>query len=257
MAAWACAWRRWWRRPSRARWSSSAFRNATRNPASRRSCWRSTAWWRKNVAAAARKVLGAQAVGRQSLPRTKCPTSRLPTPSWSRARRVTGSSDRSGVFQRIYGDPSPIFGKPRRELTGPSLRRSALDPSMAAHLEGPLRARVRRRDCCACANGAATPIWNISVFPIRVESEIRYAGGIGARDHAVEHGRAGTAPHRARRAQSAGIRAQRGVAIPARFGRTESHRARTATRPDADGPGDASRRRSARASAKSRRCSKT
>jgi PAS domain S-box-containing protein len=84
--------------------------------------------------------------------------------------------DRGGVFQRVYGDPSPIFGKRAQELVGQTAAR-ALDAEQAAAwqnrfsraLDGELL-RLRER------HGGA--IWNIAVFPIRLEGEIRYAAAL-------------------------------------------------------------------------------
>ena len=62
-----------------------------------------------------------------------------------------------GVFQRIYGDPSPIFGKAAGDLIGPQLRRSRSAPEQCAAwqdrfaraLDGEIAAApraLRRRD---------------------------------------------------------------------------------------------------------------
>src|SRR5689334_24729781 len=82
--------------------------------------------------------------------------------------------DHARVFQRIYGDPSPIFGKRAAELLGRGVA-AVLGPEQCATwqdrfaraLEGELL-RLRER------LGGAT--WQISLFPIRVEGEIRYVG---------------------------------------------------------------------------------
>jgi signal transduction histidine kinase len=86
--------------------------------------------------------------------------------------------DRARVFQRIYGDPSPIFGKRASDLLGRTAA-AALGPEQsvvwqdrfARALEGELL-RLRERV------GSAT--WQISLFPIRVEGEIRYAGAMAS-----------------------------------------------------------------------------
>ena len=82
--------------------------------------------------------------------------------------------DRAGVFQRIYGDPSPIFGKRAGDLLGRTTEQ-ALGPEQCLPwpdrykraLDGELL-RLRER------NGGAT--WHISVFPIRKDGEICFAG---------------------------------------------------------------------------------
>ena len=89
-------------------------------------------------------------------------------------RRVPGtepgvSLDRrpGGVFQRIYGDPSPIFGEARARAAGPdSARRS--DPRVAATWKDRFARALEGRDCCALRERHGGATWNISVFPIRV-----------------------------------------------------------------------------------------
>jgi len=82
--------------------------------------------------------------------------------------------DRAGIFQRIYGDPSPLLRRGAEELLGRGLD-AALDSEQSAvwknrlerALDGELL-RLRER------HGGA--VWNISVFPIRLDGEIRHAG---------------------------------------------------------------------------------
>jgi len=82
--------------------------------------------------------------------------------------------DRKFVFERVYGDPSAILGRCSVDVIGRTLA-EALDAERADGWQDRLsRAfsgellRLRER------HGAAA--WNMSVFPIRVDSEIRYAG---------------------------------------------------------------------------------
>lgn len=84
--------------------------------------------------------------------------------------------DRAGVFQRIFGDVSAIFGKRASDLLDRTIAQ-ALDPEpgrswqerLTRALGGELlRLRERHGDA----------IWNISVFPIRIQGEIRYAGAM-------------------------------------------------------------------------------
>jgi len=83
------------------------------------------------------------------------------------------------IFEQIFGDPAPIFGRPAEELNGRAVAES-LDPELAAAwterfsraMEGETLTLRERR-------GSAT--WHITVFPIRLEGRIRYAGGM-ARD---------------------------------------------------------------------------
>jgi signal transduction histidine kinase len=82
--------------------------------------------------------------------------------------------DRDGVFERVHGDPSPILFRRAPDLLRRTLEQ-ALDSGRAAAwrnrltraLSGELL-RLRER------HGGAT--WNVSMFPIRVDEEIRFVG---------------------------------------------------------------------------------
>ncbi len=82
--------------------------------------------------------------------------------------------DRAGVFQRVYGDPSPILGRRPPDLIGHTPL-EALEPDLglswrnrvARALQGELL-RLRER------HGGA--IWNIAVFPIRIGGVVSHAG---------------------------------------------------------------------------------
>lgn len=74
-----------------------------------------------------------------------------------------------GVFQRIYGDPSSVFGGSASELAGRAPVNDAWKGRFARALQGETLL-LRER------HGKAT--WFIVMFPLRVEGEIRYAGGI-------------------------------------------------------------------------------
>src|SRR5579872_5646250 len=83
---------------------------------------------------------------------------------------------RQQIFEQVFGDPFHIFGKTAAELRGHSLAET-LDPehatawthrfNRALHGET-LLLRERRTDTA----------WSISVFPVRLEGEIRYAGAL-------------------------------------------------------------------------------
>ena len=124
--------------------------------------------------------------------------------------------DRSGVFQRIYGDPAPVFARSSAKLLGQSYTQ-ALDPEIARNVEGTHTGARSKAKWCAWANDTAISIWNISVFPVRgTGSAIRYAGAL-AREITAWTGRAGTAGHGTGGAQGAGVRAQYGLQVPARL----------------------------------------
>jgi signal transduction histidine kinase len=81
-----------------------------------------------------------------------------------------------GVFLRIFGDVSPLFGKAAKELLRRSVKETlgaAAARTWSARFQSALQGEtllLRER----CGNST----WNISVFPILVEGEIRYAGGL-------------------------------------------------------------------------------
>ena len=82
----------------------------------------------------------------------------------------------SGVFHRIYGDPSSIFGKPVSELVG----RPAAE-ALAPELAGVWRdrfARALKGETVVLREHRGNAIWGLLVFPIRFGGEIRYAGGL-------------------------------------------------------------------------------
>jgi signal transduction histidine kinase len=85
--------------------------------------------------------------------------------------------DADQVFQEIYGDPSPVFGKPVSELAGRPVV-EALEPELAAAWKSRF-ARVFEGETLALRERRGDATWGISVFPIRFEGEIRYAGGLG------------------------------------------------------------------------------
>jgi|SRR5271157_1193280 len=85
----------------------------------------------------------------------------------------------NGVFVRIYGDSSPIFGRPAAGLADRSLAET-LDPE-AANAWMDRFSRALEGDTQTLRERRGNTIWYISIFPIRVEGEIRYAGGL-ARD---------------------------------------------------------------------------
>jgi signal transduction histidine kinase len=85
--------------------------------------------------------------------------------------------DTNQVFQEIHGDPSPVFGKPASELAGRPVA-EALEPDLAAAWRERF-ARVFEGETLALRERRGDDTWNISVFPIRFEGQIRYAGGLG------------------------------------------------------------------------------
>ena len=82
----------------------------------------------------------------------------------------------AGVFERFYGDPASIFGKPASELAG---RRAAeaLPPGIASVWRDRF-ARALEGETVVLRERRGNAIWHFTVFPIRVGGEIRYAGGL-------------------------------------------------------------------------------
>jgi two-component system NarL family sensor kinase len=81
-----------------------------------------------------------------------------------------------GTFERFYGDPAPLFGKPAGELLG-----HTPGDVLAA---GPGRAwqgrfaRALKGETILLHERRGKGLWYVSVFPIRASGEIRYAGGL-------------------------------------------------------------------------------
>jgi PAS domain S-box-containing protein len=81
----------------------------------------------------------------------------------------------AGVFHRIYGDPSSLFGKPASELVGRSAA-EAFPPEIA----GVWRDRFARAlggETVMLRERRGKTIWTLTVFPIRLGGEIRFAAG--------------------------------------------------------------------------------
>jgi two-component system NarL family sensor kinase len=80
------------------------------------------------------------------------------------------------VFQRIYGDPSVIFGKPACDLTG----KCAIDVlnSIVAPVWRGRFVRALAGETLYLRERYGTATWYISVFPVRGKDGTRYAGAI-------------------------------------------------------------------------------
>jgi PAS domain S-box-containing protein len=82
----------------------------------------------------------------------------------------------AGVFHRVYGDPASLFGKPAAELAGRSAA-EALAPELA-HVWRDRFARAFEGETVVLRERRGNAIWYLTVFPIRIGGEIRYAGGL-------------------------------------------------------------------------------
>lgn len=83
--------------------------------------------------------------------------------------------DTGGVFREIYGDPSHLLGKSAAALLDQPV--TILSADLAANWADRF-ARVFNGQTLALRERRGELSWNISVFPIRIEGEIRYAGGL-------------------------------------------------------------------------------
>lgn len=82
--------------------------------------------------------------------------------------------DRDQVFQRIYGDPSPLLGRSAADLRGRALAGS-LDPETSLVWTSRF-SRVLAGETLRLRERHAGAIWYIAAFPVRIGGEILYAG---------------------------------------------------------------------------------
>jgi PAS domain S-box-containing protein len=84
---------------------------------------------------------------------------------------------KDGIFERIYGDPTLLFGRSANGLEGRTVA-DVLDREMASLWRSRF-ARTLGGESVALRERHGGSVWWISVFPIRVQGEILYAAGIG------------------------------------------------------------------------------
>lgn len=82
----------------------------------------------------------------------------------------------AGRFDRVYGDSSPVLGRKPADLMGRSVT-EALDPDAAAMWNGRFE-RALAGDTLILKERRGETIWSISIYPIRVDGDIRYAAGL-------------------------------------------------------------------------------
>ena len=80
-----------------------------------------------------------------------------------------------GAFARIYGDPLPLFGRSAAQLVG-RFPGDMLGPDEAAAWRGRF-ARALRGELMLLRERRAKGTWYVTVFPLRIEGKIRFAGG--------------------------------------------------------------------------------
>src|SRR5713101_6358346 len=132
-------------------------------------CWRNTDWWR--------------ATSRQPRGKRWRASARPPMPDagslaeiflqQSPACQWIVSTD--GTFARMYGDPLPLFGRTAAELLG-RIPGDVLGPDEAAAWRGRF-ARALNGEMMLLRERRAKGTWYVTVFPLRVEGETRFAGG--------------------------------------------------------------------------------
>jgi len=86
---------------------------------------------------------------------------------------------KGGLFARVFGDSTTVFGKPAAELENRSVT-EALEPVAAEQWMGRFH-RALEGETQHLRERRGNAIWYISLFPISENGEIRYAGGM-ARD---------------------------------------------------------------------------
>jgi hypothetical protein len=80
-----------------------------------------------------------------------------------------------GTFARIYGDPLPLFGRTAAELVG-HIPGDVLEPDEAAAWRGRFT-RALGGEMMLLRERRAKGTWYVTVFPLRVDGETRFAGG--------------------------------------------------------------------------------
>ncbi|MBZ5618607.1 MAG: PAS domain-containing protein [Acidobacteriia bacterium] len=85
--------------------------------------------------------------------------------------------DTDQAFRHIYGDTSSLLGKSAAELAGRPVA-EALEPELAKAWRDRF-ARAFGGETLTLRERRGNVIWNISVFPIRLEGETRFAGVAG------------------------------------------------------------------------------
>ena len=80
-----------------------------------------------------------------------------------------------GAFARFYGDPLPLFDRSAAELVG-RLPDDVLGSDESASWRGRF-ARALNGETTQLRERRPAGTWWVTVFPLRIEGEIRFAGG--------------------------------------------------------------------------------
>ncbi len=81
-----------------------------------------------------------------------------------------------GIFERLYGDCLSIFGKPIAELAGRPV--TEVLPRVRARAWISRFSRALTGETFSLRERAGNTVWNISIFPVRVDGEVRFAGAV-------------------------------------------------------------------------------
>lgn len=81
-----------------------------------------------------------------------------------------------GIFQEFYGDPSSIFGKSAEDLAGRAVTEALSQDQSRTWIERFSRAFLG--EIVSLRENTRNAVWNVSVFPIRVDGQILYAGAL-------------------------------------------------------------------------------
>ena len=84
--------------------------------------------------------------------------------------------DRTPAFVAVYGDSSQLFRSPAAALIGRPVA-EALDAAIARHWLDRV-ARVFEGETLLLNEHAGNQLWQVSIFPLRVDGAIRYAAGL-------------------------------------------------------------------------------
>ena len=80
-----------------------------------------------------------------------------------------------GAFARVYGDPLPLFGRPAAELVG-RFPHDVLSPDEGTAWRGRFT-RALSGEILLLRERRSQGMWYVTVFPMRIQGEIRLAGG--------------------------------------------------------------------------------
>jgi signal transduction histidine kinase len=83
-----------------------------------------------------------------------------------------------GRFVNICGEAGPLFGRPAKDLLD-QYPEAVLPPEQAVLWRGRF-GRVLAGESLILRERRAESSWNISLFPLRVQGQVRYVGGLGS-----------------------------------------------------------------------------